>query len=233
MASFCLALLQRVSHDLIRFNDGRNMPPSLLDSLIVSLEIAYRELIVLDLTEELSLAQKEGVDIVRSCLITLREVHEFNLFSENPPITLVSRIGIVGRPRYEIPEHNLRFLLENRFTVPQIARMIGVSISTIRRRMHNFGFSVRALYSDISDTELDVLVKHINQDHPMCGSVQMMGHLISKGYRLQQIRIRESLRRIDPIGTALRRLHVMNRRHYSVPSPLSLFHIDGHHKLIR
>ena len=31
----------------------------------------------------------------------------------------------------------------------------------------------------------------------------------------------------------LRRLRILNRRHYSVSSPLSLYHIDGHHKLIR
>ena len=31
----------------------------------------------------------------------------------------------------------------------------------------------------------------------------------------------------------VRRLHVLNRHEYSVPGPHSLYHIDGHHKLIR
>ena len=92
--------------------------------------------------------------------------------------------------------------------------MIGVSVSTVRRRMSYLGLLVRALYSDISDTELDEIVRCIHQQHPMCGNVQMQGHLLSRGYRIQQIRIRESMRRIDPTGTALRRLTVMNRRHY-------------------
>ena len=200
------------------------------------MEIAYRELVVLDLTEELSSVQKEGVEIVRSCLCTLRSMEEFTELSEvseRPQIVLASHTGVVGRPKYIIPEHNLIFLLENRFSVPQIANMIGVSISTIRRRMDDLGLSVRALYSDISDIELDELVRYIHQEHPVCGCGQMQGHLLSRGYRIQQIRIRESLRRIDPTGTALRRLYVMNRCHYSVPAPLSLFHIDGHHKLIR
>ena len=61
----------------------------------------------------------------------------------------------------------------------------------------------------------------------------MQGHLLSRGYRVQQNRIRESQRRVDPEGAIIRRLHVLNRREYSVPSPRSLYHIDGHHKLIR
>ena len=99
--------------------------------------------------------------------------------------------------------------------------------------MSDLGLPVRALYADIYDSELDDIVQCIHQQHPMCGNMQMQGHLLSRGYQIQQIRIRESTRRIDPTGTALRRLTVMNRRQYSVPSPLSLFHIDGYHKLIR
>ncbi len=128
---------------------------------------------------------------------------------------------------------NLVYLLDNRFTVPQIARMLQLSISTVRRRMNDLGLSVRAFYSCLSDAQLDDVVKSIHQEHPFCGNAQMQGHLLSRGYRIQQIRARESMRRIDPTGTALRRLTVMNRRVYSVPGPLSLFHIDGHHKLIR
>lgn len=98
--------------------------------------------------------------------------------------------------------------------------------------MDSLGLSVRALYSDIFDIELDNIVSDIYRQFPMCGSQQMKGHLLSKGHRIQQHRIRESIRRVDPEGTALRRLSVINRRH-SVPKPMSLFPVDGHHKLIR
>ena len=67
----------------------------------------------------------------------------------------------------------------------------------------------------------------------MCGNSQMRGHLLARGFRVQQTRIREAQRRVDPAGAVIRRLRVLNRREYSVPSPLSLYHIDGHHKLIR
>ncbi len=132
-----------------------------------------------------------------------------------------------------ISQSSLELLLENRFTVPQIARMFEVSVSTIRRRMSELGLFVRAYYSTISDRDLDELVSSIQQQYPMCGNRQMQGHLLYHGHRVQQISLRDSQRRIDPNGTALRRLHVLNRRTYSVPAPLSLYHIDGHHKLIR
>uniref|UniRef100_A0A1X7TV99 Integrase core domain-containing protein n=1 Tax=Amphimedon queenslandica TaxID=400682 RepID=A0A1X7TV99_AMPQE len=66
----------------------------------------------------------------------------------------------------------------------------------------------------------------------MCGNTQMKGYLISRGYRVQQFRIRDSVRRVDMIGTAMQRLTVLSRRNYSVPR-LSLYHIDSNHKLIR
>ncbi len=39
--------------------------------------------------------------------------------------------------------------------------------------------------------------------------------------------------RCNPNGSNVRRLRVLNRREYSVPAPRSLYHVDGHHKLIR
>ncbi len=235
MAGLCVRMLQRVLTDLTPFNDGRCISDSALDSLVFCLETAYRELLVLDLTEELSPDQMEGLEIVRSCLGIVRAMQRLSqsLVSRRSSRAVCTHTGAVGRPRYEIPESNLTFLLENRFTVPQIACMIGVSISTVRRRMTDLGLSVRALYSNTSDTELDDIVGDIHHQHPTCGNIQMQGHLLSRGYRIQQVRVRDSLRRIDPNGTALRRLTVMNRRQYSVPSPLSLFHMDGNHKLIR
>ena len=141
--------------------------------------------------------------------------------------------GLVGRPCIVISLEQLSYLIENRFSVPQIADMLGVSISTVRRRMTEFGLSITAQYSMLSDQEIDEIVQRIQQQFPMCGNKQMQGHLLSMGYRVQQHRIRDSQRRLDPHGSVLRRLHILNRRTYSVPAPLSLYHMDGHHKLIR
>ena len=39
--------------------------------------------------------------------------------------------------------------------------------------------------------------------------------------------------RVDPINVCMRRMRVIQRRSYSVPGPNALWHIDGHHSLIR
>ena len=63
----------------------------------------------------------------------------------------------------------------------------------------------------------------------------MTGFLRSRGLRIQQHRIRESMRRVDPAGVLLMSLEmrITQRRRYQVPGPLALWHIDGNHKLIR
>ena len=53
------------------------------------------------------------------------------------------------------------------------------------------------------------------------------------GHRVPEERVRSGLKRINPDGVALGWLQISPRRSYSVPGPLSLWHIDGNHKLIR
>ena len=64
----CIQIIQRVVHDLLQFQDGHDIPPATLESISVSTELAYRELVVLDLANELNNKQKEAIDIVRRCL---------------------------------------------------------------------------------------------------------------------------------------------------------------------
>ena len=60
-----------------------------------------------------------------------------------------------------------------------------------------------------------------------------MGHVCSKGLRIQWERVRQSLLRTDPSGVHQRRRESIRRRVYRVSGPLALWHIDGNHKLIR
>ena len=46
-------------------------------------------------------------------------------------------------------------------------------------------------------------------------------------------RIRASIHRVDPVNTAIRRRVTVRRRVYYAEGPNSVWHIDGHHKLIR
>ena len=95
-------------------------------------------------------------------------------------------LGGLGRLRFDINYEQLSYLLENRFTVRQISGILGVSQRTVYRRMNEFSLSVHMQYSNISDDDLDVIVHSIQNTFPMCGNLQMQGHLLSRGIRLQQ-----------------------------------------------
>lgn len=88
-------------------------------------------------------------------------------------------------------------------------------------------------YSQISDDDLDALVRETQQCHPNVGIRMLTGFLKTNGRRIQRERIRQSLLRTDPLGVMPRWRKAVQRRKYNVHSPLSLWHIDGCHKLIR
>ena len=122
------------------------------------------------------------------------------------------------------------------FSLIKISEMLGVSRKTVSRRIEQFGLLEEVpRYTNISNEDLDALVSEIYREFPNCGIRMLKGFLIVRGMRLQWERVRSSLWRIDPEGILLRtmQLNLVKRRHYSVPSPLSLRHLDGNHKIIR
>ena len=140
-----------------------------------------------------------------------------------------------GRPRFDIPKENLEYLLESGFKATDIATILGVSSKTVARRLEQYGIPVRTTYSQLSDQDLDLVIQDIIKEFPNCGYKSMRGHLLSKGLKIQEDRVRVAMRRLDPEGVLLRALQirVTHRRTYNVKAPLSLWHMDGHHKLIR
>ena len=83
-----------------------------------------------------------------------------------------------GRPRYHVTEDQLRHLLSHGFAVPVIAQMLqlGISVSSVRRRMTEYGLSSSSTYSQISDIDLDATVIELKQEHILTAE-------ILKGYR--------------------------------------------------
>ena len=114
-----------------------------------------------------------------------------------------------------------------------MVRMLGISDATVHRRLKDFNLQTSHSFSTVDDNTLDGIVRSIKEEFPNSGFRMVCGHLKGRGYVIQQIRVRESLRRIDLEDTILRWLHVTERRKYNVSSPNALWHIDGHHKLMR
>ena len=138
----------------------------------------------------------------------------------------------LGRPSLIVEEDKLRFFVDNGFKVADMATLFGVSKRTIERRLRLYQLSTRN-YMDISDADLDEIVSELSAAFPRCGEKLSDGKLRSQGILVQRERVRESLRRVDPVGSQLRRKMSLHRRVYSVSSPNALWHLDGHHKLIR
>ena len=108
--------------------------------------------------------------------------------------------GNSGRPRFDIAYEQLDFLVERRFTVKQMAMLLGVSERTIERRMQEFSISIRASYSNITQDELDSVVRETLSVLPNTGYKRMTGYLLARGLRMQQHKVRDSMRRVDPQG---------------------------------
>ena len=137
-----------------------------------------------------------------------------------------------GRPRITIREEQLTFLAENGLRITDIANFFQCSRRTIERRMAEL--SLRWCdFTVMSDSDLDLRVEGIISMHPQCGEKSVSGLLRSQGCKIQRQRIRESIRRVDPVGVQLRSRRTLHRRVYNVRSPNSLWHLDGYHKLIR
>ena len=78
----------------------------------------------------------------------------------------------------------------------------------------------------ISDPDLFDLVQQIIREHPYVGQSFVWGVLHSQGYHVTRERVREVIRRSDPVGTACRWGQIVTpRQHYSVPGLNSQWHI--------
>ena len=131
MNNWATRTLRQVAADSKTFEDGR-LPQDALEGFILSLQTAYRELLVQEQLDGLFLEP-----VGRLLRVAMENLRAFQ--SEQPhcpqltPSVLLS--GHVGRPKFDVPECQLTALVESGFTGIQIASIVGVSLSTVRRRM--------------------------------------------------------------------------------------------------
>ena len=67
--------------------------------------------------------------------------------------------------------------------------MLGVSLSTIRRRMKEYGLAIRETYSQISDSDLNSLIQKGNTLFPNAGYRFLSSWLNQQGIRVQESRV--------------------------------------------
>ena len=101
----------------------------------------------------------------------------------------------------------------------------------LRRCMKRHG--VLPQYSTISNHDLDILTRTFKARRPESGIRYLVGFLRNHGLRIQRRRVRWSMKRVDGLGQVLRQRKVIQRKKYCVKRPNALWHLDGHHKLIR
>ena len=137
-----------------------------------------------------------------------------------------------GRPTLSVDLFEVEYLRSLQFTWEDIANLLGVSRSTIYRRVKECGLPIQG-YSDISDQNLDSAISEIKAMYPNDGEVLMSGHLHSRGIIVPRARLRASIHRVDPVNTQERRSITVRRRTYHAEFPNYVWHVDGNHKAIR
>ena len=178
-------------------------------------------------------APEDGVALINQFQIILTSM--MNSYEQEHIPTTIAQFQParpVGRPAVDIPENQLRFLVEHNFRTTDIAQLFGCSCRTIVRRLKEFDIE-HNVYTGIDDSRLDAMVSDIAARLPCCGIRSIQSMLRANGIVLQRERVRESLYRVDPVGMQDRLRYRLHRRQYNVPHPNSLWHIDGYHKLIR
>lgn len=148
-------------------------------------------------------------------------------------LVTVRRTGKPGQPRKEISAEWLAAAMApgRRITLTKLAELAGVHRHTLRACLIKHGVYER--FCNISDHDLDLLVKTFKATKPSSGLSYVVGFLRRYGLKVQRQRVRGALKRVDNLGTVLRKHRAVDRRKYSVPHSNYLWHLDGHHKLIR
>ena len=124
-----------------------------------------------------------------------------------------SQVATGGRPLINIDADIITFLRELNFSWVQIASIIGVHSRTLYRRRQELQIEdTQGSFSDITDADLDDLVKSLKDIQPNTGVTLLQGFLSAQGYRIQRARIRASSRRIDPLANNVRWIYAREVR---------------------
>ena len=119
------------------------------------------------------------------------------------------------------------------FTVTQMATRFNLSRPTVYKLLSEPGIDHSARFTIIDDSQLDRIIAEIKEAYPNAGEVNVIGHLRTRGIRVQRNRVRAPIHRVDPQGPAERSSRNFHPRVYETPCPNFVWHLDGNHKLVK
>jgi hypothetical protein len=122
---------------------------------------------------------------------------------------------------------------DKRFTATQMSKQLGCSASLIYKKLSSNNLQMSKKFSHMDDVALDESVRQVQRKNTRAGCEMVTGYLRARGITVQRSRVRQSIRRVDPVGAAGRWSRTVTRRTYSVPTPNALWHLDAHMKLVR
>ncbi|KAJ8027604.1 hypothetical protein HOLleu_32795 [Holothuria leucospilota] len=117
-----------------------------------------------------------------------------------------------GRPRMTLTKENLQLCVDSGLTNARIAEVFGAGLQSVKRYLRIHKMRKKDRVSRISDEELDKMVMEMCKAHPEWGQVHIQEELQRKGFYLRRAQVRNSVRRVDPVGIEVRRLKNLKMR---------------------
>ena len=131
-----------------------------------------------------------------------------------------------GRPNIMLSREQVSGLISLGFKFKEVSKMVGVHPETLRKLRREWNLPVgRNVFTDMTEEQQDEMIQALLKELPNTGERLIMGALRARGIHVQRDRMRGSLRRLDPVGRALRRRLKIRRRVYSVPCANFLWYV--------
>jgi predicted transcriptional regulator len=150
-----------------------------------------------------------------------------------PEVVEVLHTGLPGRPRKDVSADVLQEAMRpgRKIKISHLAAKLHIDRKTLRNNLKRQGIDYG--FTEITDDELDALVREYQSAHPDSGYSYVYAFIRRHNVRIPKERLEEAINRVDPVNTILRNRKNTGRKVYKIPRPNALWHGDGHHKLIR
>jgi hypothetical protein len=115
------------------------------------------------------------------------------------------RSGKRGRPKKFVDPKVLHDAFQKGRRIPTtvLATVLGINRKTLQAQIQETDSNFR--YDEITDEELDALVRKYYQENPTGGRAYIIGRLrAAHALRIQRHRVMSSMKRVDPLGQGLR-----------------------------